>query len=850
MTSVALLAATLAVQAPGPTPPPRGAANPALVARAVRAGQGVVVDGRDLDPVWGEAPVISEFREFTPVEDGDPRFRTEARVAYDQHNLYVFVRMYDPHPDSILSLLARRDIRTASDQIKIIIDGYHDRLSGIELAVNPAGVQRDYAVYNDGNEDGAWDAVWEAATTIDSLGWTAEFRVPWSQLRYTPREENVFGFGIWRDIDRHNERVSWPVYRVSRSGFMSQMGELHGLRGLPTPRRLEVSPYVLARDAGVPAATGGGFDRNRSVDVGADFKYGITSNLTLDATANPDFGQVEADPSVLNLGAFETFYQERRPFFVEGTGVFRFPVNCNVVSCGGEALFYSRRVGRPPQLAGLYADNTSPQRTTILGAGKLTGRLAGGLQLGVLEAVTGRAAGTQDRTIEPLTSFAAIRAQQEMRQGQSAVGLMITAVNRDLDQWTEPYLRRDAYVGAVNVRHRFLDRRYQVTGSFDVSRISGSPQAISSAQRSSVHYYQRPDDDIVFDATRTELVGAAQEIAFGKVGGDRLLFETSYQRRSAGFDVNDLGFLRRADQQAWSSWMGLRWNRPRGIYQRVNWNFNWWQYWTAAGLPQERAANTNIHMQLKSNWWVHLGGTLGQLGATYCDRCARGGPAVRQSAYVAPWAGFEGDGRRQVVPFLFVNFFRADDGRSQSWSLSPSVNLRVSTRVRASLGADWSENTNHTQWYGNFADSASVTHYTFAHLEQHTVALTLRVDYTFTRNLTLQAYAQPFVSKGTYSDVRELDAPRAEAFDDRYQPYGDATVTADPGGFNFKEFRSNLVVRWEYRPGSRIYLVWSQGRSGGAGTEGTRSVVGDFRDLFQLPANNTLMVKASYWLNW
>src|SRR5213595_314859 len=623
MPAVALLAILLQTatspSGDGVAPAPSTATR----ATAVRAKTLVVIDGRDDDEVWRVAPAISQFREFQPKEDGDPRYATEAKVAYDDRNLYVFIRAFDPHPDSILKLLARRDVRAATDQLKIMIDSYHDRRNGFEFAVNPAGVKRDYAVYNDNQEDDAWDAVWDVATQVDSLGWTAEFQIPLSQLRYVPRGTNTFGFGIWRDIQRYPERVSWPVYRNSQAGISSQLGELTGLEGLPSPRRPEVAPYVVTKNVSVP--TGGAFDRSQKVTGGADLKYGLTPSLTLDATINPDCGQVEADPAVLNLTAFETFFQERRPFFVAGTGVFRFDVNCSQVNCNGERLFYSRRIGRAPQLPG--NDPSSPIATTIYGAAKVTGRLPGGQTIGVLDAITQRATGSSDRTTEPATNYAVLRGQQDFRKGQSGVGVMFTAVNRSLDPLTEAALRRSAYVGALDFRHRFLNSRYQVSGSLDLSRVAGTPAAITATQRDPVHYYQRPDAGLRLDSTRTSLGGDAEELLFGKVGGGITRFETSYLRRSPGFEVNDLGFLLRADQQSWNNWFGIQSLHPSSIYQTAFWNFNWWQYWSAHGLPLERGANTNGHVQLNNRWWIHTGATLGQLGTTFCDlNCTRGGP--------------------------------------------------------------------------------------------------------------------------------------------------------------------------------------------------------------------------------
>src|SRR5437667_45828 len=591
MPAVALLAILLQTatspSGDGAAPPPSTATR----ATAVRAKTPVVIDGRDDDPVWRLAPAITQFREFQPKEDGDPRYATEAKVAYDDRNLYVFIRAFDPHPDSILKLLARRDVRAATDQLKIMIDSYHDRRNGFEFAVNPAGVKRDYAIYNDNQEDDAWDAVWDVATQVDSLGWTAEFRIPLSQLRYVPRGTNTFGFGIWRDIQRYTERESWPLYRNSQSGISSQLGELTGLVGLPSPRRPEIAPYMLTKNVSVP--TGSAFDRSQKVTGGADLKYGITSNLTLDATVNPDFGQVEADPSVLNLTAFETFFQERRPFFVQGAGIFRFDVNCSQVNCNGEGLFYSRRIGRAPQLG--YGDPNSPTATTIYGAAKLTGRLPGGQTVGVLEAITQRATGTLNSTTEPTTNYAVVRGQQDFRNGESGIGVMLTAVNRSLDQRTENFLRRSAYVGAFDFRHRFLQGHYQVSGSLDLSRVAGTDTAIARTQQDPVHFYQRPGAGVTYDSTRTALSGDAEELFFSKLGGGITRFETSYQRRSQGFEANDLGFLLQADQQSWSTWFGLQSLRPTALYQIAYWNFNWWQYWTAAGTPVERDAQRQRH---------------------------------------------------------------------------------------------------------------------------------------------------------------------------------------------------------------------------------------------------------------
>jgi hypothetical protein len=405
---------------------PAAGGVPTSAALPARASRPPVIDGRDSDEAWQTAPPITAFRMFDPTEDADPPFRTEARITYDDANLYFFVRAYDPRPDSIIALLSRRDVKTTSDQIKIMIDSYHDRRTGYEFAVNPAGVRRDYYTYDDSREDASWDAVWDVATRIDSLGWTAEFRIPLSQIRYQPAPTLTFGIMLMRDVARRNERYSWPVYRRSHAGIASQFGDVSGFAGLGSPTRLEVSPYVLTRN--VSSVEPDGFARSQQGTMGADIKYGLTSNLTLDATINPDFGQVEADPAQVNLTAFETFLTEQRPFFLEGTGIFRFGDDPT-------RLFYSRRIGRAPQLGGLVDDPSVnvPGASRILGAGKLSGRLADGTSLGVLGAVTDRVS-AGGIVVEPRTSYGVLRATHDFRGGESALGVIATAVDRARDE--------------------------------------------------------------------------------------------------------------------------------------------------------------------------------------------------------------------------------------------------------------------------------------------------------------------------------------------------------------------------------------------------------------------------------
>ena len=814
---------------------------------ATRAEHAPVIDGLPNDAVWKLAPTVTGFREFDPIEDGDARFRTEFKVAYDSHNIYVFIRAFDPDPSLIRTTLARRDVRPPSDQLKVMIDSYHDGRTGFEFAVSPGGVKRDYAMYNDTQEDGSWDGVWDVATTIDSLGWTAEFAIPMSQLGFNNAATHTIGFGIWRDIDRFKERVSWPVFRISRNATVSQLGTVTGIEDVGPDHPVELVPYVVTKN--VSTADGASFGRAQRVSAGADLKVGVTPGLRLTAAVNPDFGQVEADPSVLNLSAFETFFAEQRPFFVEGQGRYAFSLNCSEVNCNSEGLFYSRRVGRAPQLLGLYGDASSPTATTILGAAKLSGRIGKSFSVGVLDAVTDRAAGSLDRTIEPTTNYGVARIQREFRGGASNIGLIATSVDRATDSWTQDALRRTATVGGLDFSHKFLSNNYQVSGSYTASTVTGTAAAITQTQMNAVHYYQRPDGNLHVDSARTSLSGDAEEFLVGKYGGGITRFETSFERQSAGYEINDVGYLQRADHQAWNNWGALNFLSPTKLYNSLRINGDFWNYWTTDGLSLEHAVNTNAHMVLHSNWAVSGGITLGALGSTYCDRCARGGPAVRNSPYVAPWIAIAGDDRRRVAPSLGVRALRSDSGNSSSLSVEPSIAVQATSQLLFSLDVAGTHNINDTQWIGNFRDTVTTaTHYAFARLKQTTLSTSLRATYIATPALSIQFYAQPFVSDGTYSNPRELSStPRAADFARRYQAY--AAPASSVEGFSDREFKSNTVVRWEYRPGSTLYLVWTQGRELYDNQPDTRGWAQTYPDLLRIRPDNTFLVKLSYWLN-
>lgn len=817
---------------PGPTVPTVSLGT----ARAVQVAAAPSLDVRHLDAIWQTIPPVSAFRQWLPHDDADPTFRTEFRVAYDAHDLYVLVRAFDPHPDSIARHVARRDDFNASDEIAVYLDPTLDHRTGYEFCVNAAGVLRDAALSADNQEDYSWDGVWEAVARVDSLGWIAEFRIPFSQLRFAPGATHSIGFFVDRYVPRLAEQVSWPAYHTAHNGIVSQFGTLDDLTDIRTGGELDVAPFVRTQTRGTGALA-----------AGADLRLGIASSVTVNATVRPDFGQVEADPSVVNLSTVETFYPEHRPFFLDGTGTYSISFNCTAFNCANEGLFYSRRIGRAPQLAGFYDASTADAAAPILGAAKLAARAPGDVTVGALLARTGQLTDGLGQTIEPGTSYGIVRVERDSPDNRTGVSFVSTMVDRSLDRWSAPYLARSALVSGATFRHRFGDGgEYEVWGSGSASRVAGSRAAIALLQRNEVHDLQRPGAHDAFDLTRTRLAGDQEQVALGKYGG-AWQFESAFDRQSPEYESNDLGYLQRADQQTFINWLGYVARTPRAFYHKWWANVNEWQIWNASGLRLDDAGNTNAHVLFANNWQLNAGITAQHLGAPACDHCARGGPALREDPQYVSFVDLTGDERRRLAPELYIPWATGDGGRLHVLTIVLTVRIRLTDRLQTSIGVTAARTQDNTQWFGNFPDSAGV-HYTFARVDQRTRSVTLHASYAATPTLSLQTYVAPFASDGVYSNLRELGAtPLAARYDDRFEPY--AAPAGTPLAFHVRQLRANTVLRWQYTTGSTLYVVWSHERDGHTDPGGD-TWTGSARDLLRLPPINTITIKASYWLNW
>jgi hypothetical protein len=833
-----------------------GAAERAVAERAIAAAQiadgavAIRLDGELNDAAWQQAPVVSEFMQREPSEGATASFRTEARVIYDSTGLYIGVRAFDPEPGKISGFLTRRDEQSASDWIRILIDSYHDKRTAYEFAVNPMGVKQDCYWFNDGSFDRSWDAVWDVVVVRDADGWRAEFHIPFSQLRFSAQNDGRMGFAVVREVARLRETSTWPLLAKSASGYVSSFGELTGLTGGRASKRLEIVPYAVAQIATVPPEPGNPLQNTTDpgASVGLDMKYAITPALNFTATVNPDFGQVEADPAVVNLSAFETFFAERRPFFVEGSGTYQFGLDCNDGECTG--LFYSRRIGRPPRGEPELPDDgysVIPYQSTILGAGKLTGRI-GKFSIGALTAMTQEeradvAIGPLRRQeiVEPLTFYAVSRARREFAD-QSSLGFMLTTTNREVPSDVS-FLPKNAVTGGVDYDWR-IGRRYNLTGYWAGSTVHGSTEAITDLQENNVHSYQRPDaEHVKLDPFARSLNGHAGQVAVGKIAGERVRFWSGYQYKSPGFEINDVGFLRRADTHSESNWLQVRWDKPGKYVRTTRINFNQYAQWNFAGDNLGSGGNFNAHWSFQNFWSVGFGTPINK--SSFDDRLTRGGPGGIAEEMSGIWWYVSTDDRKPVS-LGYNSFWFANTSGSRLFDIWPTVAFRPTSALFVQAGIQYTANKADAQWIENLDEETDRPRYVFGRLDQHTVSLTARVNYTITPTLSLQLYAQPFMSSGDYDNYKELVSGRAPRYEDRYAPF----AYQEDADFNVLSFRTTNVLRWEFKPGSTLFVVWQQGREDDDDDErGDFRFKRDFQKVFATPANNTLLVKFAYWFN-
>lgn len=626
-----------------------------------RAGTPPRIDGRIDESEWSSVEWSDGFVQWEPTEGAAPTGDTRFKILYDDANLYLAYHAVDPEPDQVSSVLGRRD-DFPGDWVEINIDSYFDHRTAFSFTASLSGTQGDEFISADGdNWDGNWDPVWDHEARRTPDGWAAEVRIPLSQLRYGDREEHVWGIQVQRRVYRHEERSLWQPVPKDEDGWVSKFGELHGIRGIEAQRQVELLPYTVLQGERFEKVSGDPFADGSAgkLSGGLDGKIGVTSDLTLDLTVNPDFGQVEADPSVVNLTAFETFFSERRPFFIEGANIFESRLAPSVAfgTHTTDRIFYSRRIGRSPQRGGGFLESGEsgyvdvPEKTSIIGAMKLTGKTKGGVSIGILESVTAREEAEVDvdgarrkATAEPTTNYFVGRVQKDFRRGDTRLGGMVTAVNRDIDDPGVDFLHTGAYVGGMDFFHYFGDRDYYMTMNVVGSHVRGNEEAILRTQRASARFYQRPDNDgQSVDSTRTSLSGHGGSFRVGKSTG-RLNFDTGVAWRSPGFELNDMGFLRNADEVNQFAWMGYSLRNPFSIFRRMAFNVNQWLDFEYGGENLYQAANFNTNATFRNNW--NYNGSITRENERISTHELRGGPSMRVPGSVSANAELNTDWRR------------------------------------------------------------------------------------------------------------------------------------------------------------------------------------------------------------
>jgi len=825
--------------------------------RAHRVETPPAIDGRLDETSWRNASFAGNFRQIDPGEGQPATERTEVRVLYDNSALYVGVRLFDREPAKIVTRLSRRDEDPDADRFTFYVDALHDRVTGAAFEVSAAGAQRDAIISNDTNRDSSWDGVWESAVTIDDEGWTAELRIPLSQLRFLNSEHQTWGFNVERVIYRKNEVDWFELVPKKENRLASRMADLTDIDGVEPRNALEIMPYAVFRSEFIRPPAGGHPFNDGSRFFGAtgfDIKYALRSNVILNATVNPDFGQVEIDPAVVNLGAFETFFPEKRPFFIEGSQIFS---NFGYLGANNRMgfnradplLIHTRRIGRNPQgfASGDFAD--VPSSTTILGAAKVTGKTNGDWSFGILDAITGReharteTSGERSRTeVEPLTNYFVGRLLKEFGSGRSGIGTLVTIVNR---QFREPALR-DQLPGRANVAgidgYHFLDsdKEWVVNGRLVFSDTAGTSASIERLQLAPQRYFQRTDTPhIRFDPSRTSLRGWSGDINLNRNQGawnvNAALWSTS-----PGFESGDLGFHFNGD--AWGNHVGFSWrqiNPDRFTRNRdvLIANFHVWNFDnTRIGDGTMIFGNMTF-----LNYW-NMGGNTGFFRKVQDDRLTRGGPPSIGLPSKSAFLYLNSDSRKNVV-FHWNGSRGWNEPDVASTDGSFSVEWKPSPGLKLSSGPAYSHNINFAQYVATIDDpTATTTHgkrYVFARLQQRQLSMDSRVNVLFTPKASLQVYMQPLIVAGDYLDFKSLAAPKTFNFD------AYPNVPYDPD-FNFKSLRLNAIFRWEWRLGSTLYVAWTQQRQD-LRDPGQFQLGRDFARVFSGPDDNIFMVKISRW---
>lgn len=839
-------------------------------------GEPPKIDGLINEEAWDQVPWAGgDFRQKMPEAGAAASVQTFFKIMYDAKNLYIAFKNLDPEPDKIISRMSRRD-GFEGDWVEINIDSYYDKRTAFSFTSSVSGVKGDEYVSNNGdNWDASWDPIWYLKTSINKEGWIAEMRIPLSQLRFADKPELVFGFQIQRLFFRNQELSNWQYIPPTAPGIVHLFAELHGITGVKPQKQLEIQPYVVAKGERFQEEEGNPFQTGQSSNVtgGVDAKIGVTSDITLDLTVNPDFGQVEADPSQVNLTAFELFFEEQRPFFIEGNNTLNFPIT----DFNSNNLFYSRRIGRRPQ-GSVDTDESGgdgvneyvkvKNKTPILGAAKLTGKNKKGFSWGILESVTNRERATIDsvgfrryQTTEPLTNYLVARAQQDINKGNTLIGGMLTATNRSINDPRLNWLPDATYSGGIDLTHNWKERKFYFTAKTLFSHTKGSTNAITATQLSSERYFQRPDNNhSQVDSTRRSMTGTGATFIVGKRSGN-LVYDVGYSWLSPELDLNDIGFLLQTDKMTQWSWMEYRVLTPVSIFRSQRHNISQTQEFDFDWRNLSRRYEANSYMEFKNFMFFGTGLSFNTRDASNAD--LRGGPAIVYPGSILYWAYFSTDRRKKFQVGVNPSWQFGNQNYIRSNDISFDLTYRPVNALNISVSPSFSRSKNQMQ-YVSTGSVEDQNRYVVGEIDQTTMRVSLRMTYMVTPNLSIQYWGQPFGTSGRYGDYKYITNGSASEYTERFVSIpassimlkedqyeidenndGTTDLTFNKPDFNFGQFRSNMVMRWEYIPGSTFFLVWTQERNGAFYDQGNAVNEKYSFDFSQKP-HNIFLLKYTY----
>ncbi|HVF82460.1 MAG TPA: DUF5916 domain-containing protein [Flavisolibacter sp.] len=843
----------------------------------------IELDGIPSEEVWNSVEWGGDFIQYQPAEGKAPSQPSAFKILYDEKFLYVAYRCFDSAPDSIVKRMSRRD-EFPGDWMEINIDSYHDLRTAFSFTLSVSGVRGDEAVSNDGNNwDRNWNPIWYAKTHVDEKGWTGEVKIPFSQLRYGNEKEKVWGIQVHRRLFRKEERSTWQLIPQASGVWVSRFGELHGLNNIPTYRQVEIAPYVTAqvdkykREEGNPFAKGS----DSKLTAGLDGKYAVSNDMILDFTINPDFGQVEADPSQVRIDGFQNFFEERRPFFIESRNIFDYRLTGSAAGGDYDAdlLFYSRRIGSSPHGFPNLGNNEyakSPQNTSILGAAKFSGKTKRGWSIGVLESVTQREMATIDKSgqrreelVEPLTNYFVGRLQKDINLGNTVIGGIVTAVNRE--KGLNDQLHRSAYSGGIDFLHQWKNRNYYIRGNVVFSNVQGSKEAILKTQKAFEHLFQRDGaTEVSVDAARTSLSGMGGTIRFGKSGGPSgklgqvFRYETGVTFRSPGLELNDIGFMLTANEINHFTWAGVQFQKAFSVFRQARINYNHWSRWDYGGQFLYQAFNTNSHATFRNNWQVGTGLTWNPYDVS--NNALRGASSLRRPSGLGHNFYVTSDTRKKFYSSIQVFNFWGSNREVNGSDVSLSLSLQPVDALRISLSGSYGYNFRRQDQFVSNVNYNNSIRSIVGEVKQKTLRFTGRINYNITPDLTLQYYGQPFITRPLYANFAYVSTPLAKKYNDRFTTlnvnqisYNNGSYVVDENrdgladyqfskpDFNFVQFRSNLIIRWEYKPGSEFYLVWSQSNTADVFNELDTPVFNSlFDNAFAEQSRNIFLVKCTY----